>query len=62
MTSRTLVVLCAMVASVITTTPAFAQDDSAAEVTFTKDVAPILQRSCQMPLGRRISGTMAITT
>ena len=48
MTSRTLVVLCAMVAGVITTTPALAQDDSAAEVTFTKDVAPILQRSCQM--------------
>ena len=48
MTSRTLVVLCAMVTGVITTTPALAQDDSAAEVTFTKDVAPILQRSCQM--------------
>ena len=27
--------------------PAFAQDAAAADVTFTKDIAPILQRSCQ---------------
>ena len=27
--------------------PAFAQDSTSAEVTFTKDIAPILQRSCQ---------------
>ena len=48
MTARTLVVLYAMVADGITVAPALAQDDAAAEVTFTKDVAPILQRSCQM--------------
>ena len=39
-------VLCAALAVIATPSPAVAQD--ASEVTFTRDVAPILQRSCQM--------------